>query len=186
MKKSIYSFFILAVVLPVFLLTSLPVKAEQIPIISEIRVGYLAHDIDAVSFNREDGHDINAELLFHSPDISFFKTVGSPRPHLGVSANTKGDTSHAYTGLTWQWEWSRDFFFEAMAGGSVHDGNINLERSDRKALGSRVLFRLGVALGYNITSYINISIMFDHISNAYLKSANEGLDTIGLRIGYRF
>jgi len=186
MKKSFYWFFFLAGVLLVVFITSLPVQAEQIPIISEIRVGYLAHDIDAVSFNREDGQDINAELLFHSPDLSIFPNIGSPRPHLGVSANTNGDTSHAYTGLTWQWKWLGNFFSEAMAGGSIHDGNINLERNDRKALGSRVLFRLGVALGYNITSHINISIMFDHISNAYLKSNNEGLDTLGFRIGYRF
>jgi hypothetical protein len=28
--------------------------------------------------------------------------------------------------------------------------------------------------------------MFDHISNAYLASPNEGMDTLGVRYGYQF
>jgi hypothetical protein len=31
-----------------------------------------------------------------------------------------------------------------------------------------------------------ISILFDHMSNAYLASPNEGMDTIGVRYGFQF
>lgn len=35
--------------------------------VSEVRMGVLAHDISFLSFNRESGADLNAELLFVSP-----------------------------------------------------------------------------------------------------------------------
>jgi hypothetical protein len=28
--------------------------------------------------------------------------------------------------------------------------------------------------------------MFDHVSNAYLASPNEGMDTVGVRYGFQF
>ncbi len=164
----------------------LPATEATDSIFSEIRIGWLAHDIDAVSFNREDGSNINAELLFTPLPLEIFHKIGSPRPHLGTSINSHGDTSQIYAGFTWQWKLPNRFFIEAMFGGAFHDGNTDLETSDRKALGSKVLFRLGTSLGYHINEHINISILFDHISNAYLKEENEGMDNLGIRIGYRF
>jgi hypothetical protein len=29
-------------------------------------------------------------------------------------------------------------------------------------------------------------ILFDHVSNAYLESPNDGMDTLGIVYGYRF
>jgi hypothetical protein len=56
----------------------------------------------------------------------------------------------------------------------------------KKSLGSRVLLRIPLEIGYSMTDHYEISILFDHISNAYLADPNEGLDTLGLRFGYRF
>lgn len=181
-----YFLYFLAAVISSFYIFPSYLVAEEVSLFSEIRLGWLAHDIDAVSFNREHGSDVNAEVLFHSPDIDLIRIIGSPFPHLGVTLNTQGDTSKAYAGLTWRWSLPENFFFETMLGGAVHDGKLDLDAEDRKALGSRVLFRLGAAVGYQISEHINISLMFDHISNAYLKEANEGLDTLGIRVGYRF
>jgi len=160
--------------------------AEEVPLFSELRLGLLAHDIDAVSFNREKGWDVNAEVLFHSLDIGLIRIIGSPFPHIGATLNTQGDTSKVYAGLTWRWPLPEKFFIEAMLGGAIHNGRLDLETEDRKALGSRVLFRLGAGVGYQISEHVNISLIFDHISNAYLKEENEGLDTLGIRVGYRF
>jgi len=153
-------------------------------IISEVRGGVYAHDISFWSFHRESGTDINGEVLFVSPD--FLDAIWSPRPHIGATVNTAGNTSIAYGGLTWEYDLPADFFFDTNLGGAVHNGKLDTNDSDRKSLGSRVLFRLGAALGYNLTEKVNVSVQFEHCSNAYLANPNEGMDNVGLRLGYRF
>jgi lipid A 3-O-deacylase len=173
-------------VMVVCLLSPCLASADSRSLVSELRLGYLAHDIDAVSFNREDGWDMNAEILFRPLGKELVGDTVSIYPHLGASMNTKGDTSQAYLGLTLRRDLAKKFFAEAMFGGAVHDGHLDLEKRDRKALGARWLFRLGAAIGYNFTEHINTSLVYDHVSNAELKSANEGLDTLGIKLGYRF
>lgn len=153
-------------------------------IVSEVRGGVYAHDISFWSFHRENGADVNAEVLFVSPD--WLEAVWAPRPHVGVTINTDGDTSHAYGGLTWEWALPADFFVDANLGLSAHNGKLDTNDSRRKSLGSPVLFRLGAALGYNLTEKVNVSVQFEHMSNAYLANPNEGMDNVGLRLGYRF
>ena len=160
-------------------------SARAQDLLSEIRGGIYAHDIDFWSFNREEGPDVNAELLFTSPD--FLEAIWSPRPHLGATVNTQGDTSHAYAGLTWEYPLaSTGFFIDGNLGLSVNNGKRDTDDPDRKSLGSPVLFRLGAAVGYNLTEQVNISLQFEHMSNAYLANENEGMDNLGLRLGYRF
>lgn len=177
MKRAIFT-----VLLVLFTVT--PAGAADDSIFSEIRGGVYAHDIDFWSFNREKGPDVNAELLFVSPD--FLEPILSPRPHVGVTVNTAGDTSHAYTGLTWEFPVFGDFFIDGSLGLSAHNGKLDTDDKDRKSLGSPVLFRLGAAVGYNITEKVNVSIQYEHMSNAYLANENEGMDNVGLRLGYRF
>ncbi len=165
------------------LLTSTVASADD-SIVSEVRGGVYAHDISFWSFHRENGADINGEVLFVSP--SFLDVIWAPRPHLGATVNLDGNTSHAYGGLTWEWDLPADFFIDANLGLSVHNGKLDTDNSRRKSLGSPVLFRLGTALGYNITEKVNISVQFEHMSNAYIANPNEGMDNVGLRLGYRF
>jgi len=165
-------------------LTALPANAGS-KIVSEIRGGVYDHDVSFWSFHRESGTDINGEVLFVSP--SFLEAVWSPRPHLGATVNTDGNTSHAYAGLTWELPlFSTGFFVDGNLGLSVNNGRQDTEDTDRKSLGSPVLFRLGAALGYNLTEKVNVSLQFEHMSNAYLANENEGMDNFGLRLGYRF
>ena len=77
-------------------------------------------------------------------------------------------------------------FFEASFGGAVHDGELNDDAEGEKALGCRVLFRESLALGWRLDARHSLSVMLDHISNGGLCEHNEGLDTLGLRYGYRF
>ena len=65
----------------------------------EIRVGVLAHDVDGLwsGSRREDGIDLNGELIFSHPTFSLLS--GNVRPNLGVSINTQGDTSKLYGGM---------------------------------------------------------------------------------------
>lgn len=154
-------------------------------ILSEIRIGPLRHDASIFSTREEDSDiDANVELLFTSP--GFLRYVWSPRPHLGVTANFGGETSQAYLGLTWDIDLFADIFVEVGLGASVHNGELDTGDPDRKNLGCRWLFRESASLGYRISENHNISVMLDHASNAELCDRNDGIDSMGVRWGYRF
>ena len=70
---------------------------------------------------------------------------------------------------------------------AAHNGETDEGSGARmNQLGSPVLFRLAFEAGFTIGRSHAVSVLFDHISNAYLADPNEGLDTVGIRYGYRF
>ena len=150
----------------------------------EMRAGILAHDVRLWSRSRQEGGvDLNAEFIFGFPNAPLFS--GTVRTNLGFSLNTQGDTSKVYSGLLWEYIWKSGVFLNLGLGLAAHNGE--LENSDnKKELGSRILFRIPVEIGLFLTRHQGISIMFDHVSNAYVADPNEGLDTVGLRFTYRF
>ena len=153
--------------------------------LNEIKLGLLHHDTDNLwsGFRRESGWDVNVEaILAPAYDV----LGGTIRPAFGASVNSSGDTSKMYGGLRWQYESAGGLFFGLGVGGAVHNGDTDLESNDRKALGSKVLFHIPIEIGYRMNDKHAVSIYFDHISNAYTADANEGMDTLGLRYGYRF
>jgi hypothetical protein len=150
----------------------------------EIRMGILAHDVTLWSRTRkEGGADFNAEFIFGFPGIELLS--GVVHSNLGLSLNSRGDTSKAYAGLLWEYMWQSDIFFNLGLGLAVHDGQLD-SSDDKKALGSRILFRIAIEFGLLFTEHQGVSVLFDHVSNAYLADPNEGLDTIGVRYIYRF
>jgi len=78
------------------------------------------------------------------------------------------------------------FFANSGIGLAVHDGDLDSDDRDKKQLGSKLLFRIPIEIGISFGEHHRLSVMFDHISNAYLASPNEGLDTIGIRYGLQF
>ncbi|WP_227869190.1 acyloxyacyl hydrolase [Nitrosospira lacus] len=151
----------------------------------EVKLGVLHHDTGGLwsGFRRESGADFNLEAIF-SPQ---YKILGGfIRPALGGSVNTAGDTSKLYSGIRWQYDHASGIFFGVGFGGAVHNGDLHLQHYDRKALGSRVLFHIPVEIGYRVGARSSLSVYFDHVSNANLADANEGMDTFGGRYGYRF
>jgi hypothetical protein len=173
------------------LIVSLPVYGEDGPKeqtqewLSEIRVGILAHDVPIWSLSRQEGGvDFNAEFIFRWPNHSVLS--GIVHSNLGVSLNNQGDTSKIYSGFLWEYLWQSGIFIDLGLGLAVHDGELETSDNDKKELGSRILFRIPVEIGFLFAKQHGVSIMFDHVSNAYLADPNEGLDTIGLRYAYRF
>ena len=132
---------------------------------------------------QEGGVDVNVEFIFSFPNCRLFS--GSVRTNLGFSLNNQGDTSKIYSGLLWEYVWDSGLFLNLGLGLAAHNGKLD-DSDDKKALGSRILFRIPIEMGLLFTPHQGVSIMFDHISNAYLANPNEGLDTIGLRYTYRF
>jgi len=152
--------------------------------ISELRLGANVHDEGPFSRNKESGFDTGVQVLFMSPD--FMKKVWSPRPHLGLSVNSAGNTSQAHFGITWEWDFWKHYFFDFGWGGSVHNGEKRTSEQDMKELGCKLLFREDFDLGYRMAGHHKVMFHFDHISNAKLCSTNEGLESFGLRYGYEF
>jgi lipid A 3-O-deacylase len=153
-------------------------------IISELRAGWLEHDAGIFSNKKEKGSDGNAELLFTSPDL--LSGIWSPRPHLGTSINTAGETSQVYAGVTWTYNFTDHVFGDFSFGPSLNNGNLDKRDHDRKALGSHVLFRESLSAGWRFDAVNSLSIMLDHVSNAGLARYNGGMETLGLRYGIGF
>ncbi len=154
--------------------------------VQELKIGVLDHDIPNLwsGFRAEpDSADINVEAIF-SPSLPFLD--GTISPALGGSISTIGATSDVYLDARWQMETGCGMFFGLGIGGAVHNGQLQLEDWDRKALGSRVLFHFPIEIGYRLDEHNSLSAYFEHMSNAYTVSPNEGLDRLGVRYGYRF
>ena len=154
--------------------------------IRALRIGTLAHDVDGLwsGESKEKGPDLCAEVVFSRALFHLF--AATAYPNAGASLNTKGDTSKVYGGFLLQWEPDSVFFFSTGLGLALHDGCRDRDSSDRKALGSRVLFRVPIEIGYALNRRHRIILAFDHMSNAGLASPNEGMDTLGLVYEYRY
>jgi lipid A 3-O-deacylase len=163
----------------------------QTKIVDEFKFGTLAHDIGLFDKNVESGADLNFEMLFTPPD--FLSIIGSPRPHIGGSLNTAGNTNSGYFGLTWGitliqnlFGWGGPVFLNGSLGGALQDGYHDNAPPGRKKLGSTALFRESVELGYQLTPTVSISGFVDHMSNANLAPHNAGITDAGARLGLKF
>ncbi|WP_155317434.1 acyloxyacyl hydrolase [Desulfosarcina alkanivorans] len=154
--------------------------------VREIRAGVLAHDVDGLwsGESREEGPDFSMAVIFNRPLFNLLSATAYPS--VGGSWNTRGDTSTVYGGVLLQWEPASAFSFSTGIGLALHDGERDTDSADRKSLGSRVLFRIPIEIGYAISRHHRIVLAFDHVSNADLASPNEGMDSLGLVYGYRF
>lgn len=154
-------------------------------ILHEIKMGLLAHDVDNLwsSSKREKGEDVNIEAVFSS----FARLLGGDiHPVIGASINTQGYTSKIYADTIWRYYLTDNFYGAFGLGITLHDGEKHLVAKDRKALGSQVLFHIPIEIGYTFYSQYTLSVYFDHISSAGITDENEGLDTLGVRLGYKF
>jgi len=166
----------------------------QTKLVDEVKIGVLGHDLGFLTHHVEGGADVNLEMLYTSPDM--LSVLGSPRPHIGADINTAGNTSDGYFGLTWGWTLIPSLygggavFTNGSLGGAVQDGFTGTKASvpppGRKLLGSAVLFRESLELGYQITPIVSVSALLDHISNANLAPRNAGITSAGARLGFKF
>ena len=167
---------------------------------SEVKFGVLAHDAHFLG-GKEHGVDFNPEIILQSPFSDawaaslpwYLQWMAQPRPTLGGEINTSGFTNQAYFGATWTWQLASNvlrpddgivlgYFF----GPSFNDGDIIAKKPSRKSLGSHVLFREALELGYRINPIYQISGFVDHVSNGGLAKQNQSINDVGVRFGARF
>ena len=111
-----------------------------------------------------------------SPSLPFL--WGTIRPATGATINTRD--------ARWEIEAPSGIFLALGLGAAVHDGHLEPDAADRKALGSRVLFHVPLELGYRFDAHNSLSLYYEHMSNANTAEFNEGMDFLGVRYGYRF
>ncbi len=153
---------------------------------SELRGGVFVHGPGT----REQGSvDINGEVLFSKPFLPADPLMAFlvPRIHIGGTVNTAGDTSQVYAGFAWTYDITQKIFIEGSVGAGFHNGETNrLPHPDRLSLGCTPLIRGSGSIGYRITDHWSIMATAEHISNAGLCHANQGLTNYGVRVGYVF
>jgi len=175
-------------------LAALPAAAQERPVgggfIHELKIGAQVHDVPYLwsGFHIEKyAVDLNLEVIF-SPSVAFLG--GAFRPALGATINFNGDTSKAYLDARWQRDFAGGMFVALGLGVAVHNGSALFDTyipdPNAKELGRRVLFHPNVEIGYRLDEHRSVSVFFEHISNASTARRNEGLDTLGIRLGHRF
>jgi len=171
------------------LLLGLPLNAsagDPLFGIHQVRVGVMMHDVSGLLSrnHKEDGFDSGLELVFDRKIAELWS--GVIRPNLGFTWNNRGETSKAYAGVIGRWTFDSPFSFEFAFGGTVHTGERESRDPDKKELGSKLLFRSSLELGWSVAEHQQISLYYDHISNAGLAHKNQGMDLVGLRWGWTF
>ena len=167
---------------------------------NEFKLGILAHDARFLG-GKEHGVDINPELIFQSPVSdawaatvpAYLRWMVQPRPTIGGEINTDGFTNQAYVGATWTWLLAGNLFrpgdgvaLSYFFGPGFNDGDIIVKAPNRKSLGSHILFREALELGYLINPVYQISAFVDHVSNGGLAKQNQSINDVGVRLGVRF
>jgi lipid A 3-O-deacylase len=171
-------------------------------IIDEVKLGFLAADTGIGGSKVENGLDINGEVLFTAPqwfvspdDPVWLRDLLAPRPTFGFTANTAGGTSFINLNLNWSWNLANNIlddhdgiYASFEFGGALNNSDLNPDPndSDHKDMGTRGLFHLAAELGYDFDEHMNVSVYYEHFSNAGLSSTNPGMNNVGLRLGYKF
>ena len=176
-----------------------PARAQNVTY-SEFRFGILDHDARFLG-GKEKGVDINPEVNWQSPVSDawaatvppWIRWAVQPRPTIGGEINTSGYTNQAYIGANWAWRLASNVFLPSdgiilgyFFGPGFNDGKISSTRPDRKSLGSHVLFREALDLGYEFMPGWQISAFVDHVSNGGLAKQNQSINDVGARLGVRF
>ncbi len=174
-----------------FLAFAAPAHADGL--ISELRGGVVAQGWGGQGVDKEQGAAVNGEIVFRSPD--FLSVLLAPRPVVGATIAFDSDaTSQIYAGLDWRFDLTDRFYVNGGVGGALHNGEtapfdpaIDTGRQGHTVfLGCRALFRLSADAGFRVTERLNASVYWAHLSNANLCTPNEGLDNLGLRLGWTF
>lgn len=152
----------------------------------EMRLGIAAYDTGVFSGQTLTGAVIEGEVVAPSP--SCLRVIGAPRPYIGADiALSDNPIDVIYTGLNWETYVTRRLYFGFSAGGAVASReSVDDGHGRSKDLGSQLLFHLQASAGFDLTEHLTTQIYYNHFSNARLADPDNGLESIGARLGYRF
>jgi len=153
---------------------------------AELFGGLYVHDVDTglTKSGIEEGVDL--ELGWRGEKIGFLRIIGGPRPQAFVSLNSAGNTHFAAAGIAWKI--GGRIYLRPGIGLAIHTGPGRMVAGDdRIDFGSRLLFAPELGVGARLTDRVSLEASWVHLSHAQLFGPqNPGLDTIGVRLNYRF
>lgn len=161
---------------------------------NEFRVGLNAYNVHHAAlpflvneWQLRDIESVSFDVLFASPEVEFFRWIGSPRPEIGATLNLGGGESLVHAGLTWQLPiFETPLYLEGTFGAAAHNGALSGAAAPQKNFGCRVNFYERFGLGIHATETVTATLSYEHTSNNGLCSDNAGLSNFGLRIGWKF
>jgi hypothetical protein len=150
----------------------------------EVFGGIYAHDVD--TFLNKSGFEEGVDLQLGWRGAPLRSLPGGPSPHAFLSLNSSGDTHFAAAGISWKI--GRQLYVRPGIGLAVHTGPGRVvPGDDRIDFGSRILFAPEIGVGAQVSERVSIEASWVHLSHAQLFSRqNPGIDTIGVRLNYRF
>lgn len=171
----------------------------------EIFGGAYAHGVGTKQ-GQEGGADFM--LGYRTDRIESLPWLFKPALHAFGSVNTEVDTHFVAAGVNWpiailgsqRWYLRPGIGLavttgEAKIGNAFAPGISAAESARRRRLsatridfGSQVLFEPELSIGYRINDRWQIEASFVHLSNGQIlaQGKNQGLDDVGVRVGYRF
>ena len=152
----------------------------------EVFGGLYVHDVDTglTKSGIEEGVDL--EIGVRGKRIGFLSFVGTATPHAFVSVNSAGNTHFAAAGVNGKF--GDKLYVRPGIGAAVHSGPSRVvPGDDRIDFGSRILFAPEIGAGVQVNERLSLEASWVHLSHAKIFGPqNPGLDTIGVRLNYRF
>lgn len=169
-------------------------SAGVLDVVDEVRIGGHYHMVYFTMLPQamnewymDRPEDISFDVLFTSPQIDAFHWIGSPRPEVGVTINTKGEDHILHAGLTWQLPvFDTPFYLEGTFGAAAHSGYVDSGPPGRRLYGCRVNFYERFGVGANLGESLTATLTYEHMSNAGLCGNNAGISNFGVRLGMKF
>jgi len=153
--------------------------------VERVSVGMTNCAVRCNTLSKSAGPNAEWEVVLESPDL--LNGIGSPSPYLVASINTAGETSFAGGGLQWRRDLTDDWALEASFGYVLHSGYIEDATREHVSLGSRDLFHISLGVVRDLPGPWEATLLVEHLSHGQIigRGRNQGLDQIGLRLGYR-
>jgi len=171
---------------------------------SAITIGGLGHDLGLVPDGSnpdhdkpETGADFNLEVAFQPLSFDLARYLLNPKPFLGFAVNSDGMTNFVYGGLAIDHIFplaERFGLFVGVGFGlAAHDGVLHTPRDangffyndGRASLGTSILFRESVDVGFTFNGRHRLTAHLSHVSQGgFFDPANEGMDFVGMRYSF--
>jgi lipid A 3-O-deacylase len=169
----------------IFLLAASLAGAATPASAAEIFGGVYAHDVNTgvTRSGIEPGAEIH--LGIRGGRIEPLRAIGGPQPYFFGAVSTQGGVNYAAAGV--HWKLGRILYARPGIGIAIHDAPRDATRPDRIDFGSRIVFVPEVAVGYQVNDRFAIEASWVHLSHAqFFSGQNPGMDSLGVRVNYRF
>ena len=153
----------------------------------EVFGGVYSHDVEtALNLSGDVEGGSGFQLGVRGAPIRGLRSIGAPSPYVLAQVNSEGNTHFASAGISWKF--GRRVYVRPGIGLAVHTGPGKVVPGDgRIDFGSRILFQPELGIGAKVSERVSIEASLVHLSHATLFSGqNPGMDTIGVRLNYRF